>query len=55
MIEYSENSRFLRIRCDKCEKPSPPTDDLIVNNGLIGMGWYCLGGKHVCPDCRDDT
>ena len=53
MVERDDQGEFVAIRCDKCGKTSPPTDDLIINHGLIGLGWYCAGGKHVCPDCKD--
>ncbi len=55
MVERDQSGEFVRIRCDKCEKPSPPTSDLIVNHGLIGMGWNCRGGSHVCPDCKEPS
>jgi len=54
MVKYDENDQFKHIACDLCEKPSPPTEELIVNHGLTGLGWKCLGGSHHCPDCRDD-
>lgn len=53
VVEQDDKGEFVTIRCDKCGKTSPPTDDLIINHGLIGLGWYCAGGKHVCPDCKD--
>ncbi len=52
-VEYDSNYQFVTIRCDKCGKVSPPTEELIINKGLIGMGWFCAGGKHVCPDCKE--
>lgn len=52
MIKYAENGDFAGLACDECERPSPPTKDSIINKGLIGLGWYCLGGKHLCPDCK---
>jgi len=55
MIERDNNDQFVRIRCDGCGEPSPPTSDLIINRGLNGMGWDCKGGKHKCPTCKDDA
>lgn len=49
MIERDSVGQFIRIRCDKCGEPAPPSADLIVNRGLNGLGWDCKGGKHVCP------
>lgn len=53
MVERDDKDQFVAIRCDKCGKNSPPTSELIINKGLIGMGWFCRGGSHVCPDCRE--
>ena len=53
MVEYDSKGQFVRIKCDTCQKPSPPTADLIINHGLIGMGWDCRGGSHICPDCKE--
>lgn len=53
MIEVNDKDEFVRIRCDRCSEPSPPTADLCINHGLVGMGWDCKGGKHVCPTCRE--
>lgn len=55
MIERNENDEFVRVRCDGCGEPSPPTSDLIINHGLNGLGWDCKGGKHRCPVCKDDV
>lgn len=55
MVEYDDKGEFVAIRCDKCGKHNPPTDDLIANRGLVGLGWYCAGGKHVCPDCKESV
>lgn len=55
MVEQDDKGEFVTIRCDKCGKSSPPTEELIINKGLIGLGWYCAGGKHVCPDCKELT
>lgn len=55
MVEQDDKGEFVTIRCDKCGAKSPPTEDLIINHGLIGLGWYCAGGKHVCPDCKEAT
>lgn len=55
MVKYDEHGQYDKIVCDNCEEPSPPTSDLIIHHGLTGMGWKCLGGKHVCPDCREDA
>lgn len=55
MVEQDDKGEFVTIRCDKCGAKSPPTEDLIINHGLIGLGWYCAGGKHVCPDCKEPT
>lgn len=53
MIERDANQQFVRIRCDKCGEPAPPSDALIINKGLIGMGWECSGGVHICPHCKE--
>lgn len=55
MVERDDKDQFVAIRCDKCGKNSPPTSELIINKGLIGMGWFCRGGSHVCPDCKEPT
>jgi len=52
MIERDKNDQFVRIRCDVCNEPSPPTDDMFINRGLNNMGWQCLGGTHKCPTCK---
>lgn len=54
MVERDTKGDFVRIKCDDCGKPSPSKSDLIINHGLIGMGWKCTGGSHVCPDCKDE-
>lgn len=53
MIERDKTGDFVRIRCDRCDCPAPPSDNLIINHGLIGLGWDCKGGKHVCAICKD--
>lgn len=55
MVEYDDKGDFVAVRCDKCGKHNPPTEDLMMNRGLVGLGWYCAGGKHVCPDCKEKT
>ena len=54
-VEYDSKGDFVAIRCDKCGAPNPPTEDLLMNRGLVGLGWYCAGGKHLCPDCKEGT
>lgn len=41
---------YLGIKCDKCETMAPPAADIIINHGLIRMGWECHGGTHLCPE-----
>ena len=53
MVKYDTNGEFVAIHCDKCDKPNPPVEDLMMNRGLVGLGWYCAGGKHVCSDCKE--
>ena len=55
MIERDDNDEFVRIRCDVCRAPAPPNSDLIINHGLNGMGWHCMGGTHLCPEHRPDV
>lgn len=55
MVEQDDKGNLVAIRCDSCGKASPPTEELIINKGLIGMGWFCKGGSHVCPDCKEPT
>lgn len=57
MIERDTKGEFVRIRCDTCGEPAPSTPDRIINHGLIGLGWACSGGKHVCPapTCQPDA
>lgn len=50
MIEENKKGEFVRIRCDKCNRPAPPDDDIFINRGLNNMGWHCFGGTHFCPD-----
>lgn len=49
MVERDSKGDFAAIRCDKCGLHAPPTSDLVINHGLIGMGWECHGGTHICP------
>lgn len=49
MIERNDKDEFVRIRCDECNKPAPPSPDILINRGLVNMGWHCLGGHHLCP------
>jgi hypothetical protein len=40
------------IVCDEigCMTKAPDDDTLIMkHHGLRGLGWYCSGGKHLCP------
>lgn len=37
------------IECDRCGKPAPNTLKELMPNGLIGLGWKCSGGRHICP------
>lgn len=55
MVKYDEEGEFVAIHCDECDKPNPPTEDLLINCGLIGLGWFCAGGKHLCPDCKEPS
>jgi len=55
MVKYDKDGQFEAIHCDKCDKPNPPTEDLMMNRGLIGLGWFCAGGKHLCPDCKEPS
>lgn len=55
MIVRNESTRaFEGIRCDKCGKNAPPTEEIRKGFGLMNMGWQCSGGKHVCGDCPHD-
>lgn len=54
MIERDDKDQFVRIRCDVCNKPAPPSDAPFLNHGLIGIGWDCKGGKHVCSDHKEE-
>ena len=53
MVERDDAGEFVRIRCDWCDAPAPPTADLIINFGLNNMGWHCMGGNHTCASCRE--
>lgn len=52
MIQYEQDGQFRAIQCDAtgCAAVNPPVIDPSLNKGLIGLGWYCAGGKHLCPD-----
>lgn len=51
MVERDDKDEFVRIRCDTCDNPAPSTTAPFLNHGLIGLGWDCKGGRHVCPKC----
>jgi hypothetical protein len=50
-VARSPNGDYLGLKCDTCEKPSPPTDEIMRAFGLSRMGWHCSGGTHICPGC----
>ncbi len=54
MIERDKRAQFVRIRCDVCNEPAPPTDHIAINLGLNNMGWKCFGGTHLCPAHAED-
>jgi len=45
------------IRCDgpECETVAPDAKTIAQGGGLINMGWWCKGGKHMCPTHHPDT
>jgi hypothetical protein len=47
MVIRDEDGHFEAIGCDAkhCEARSP---EGLIPGGLIGLGWYCSGGKHLC-------
>ena len=57
MIQYQENGQFKAIKCDvaDCEATNPPIPTPSLNEGLIGLGWHCRGGKHLCPKHLPDA
>ena len=49
-----EEGTFLYVECDDCKREAPSSIEELSKkqpHGLIGLGWECLGGKHVCPEC----
>lgn len=41
----------IRIVCDHegCGVIAPDLTPADAPNGLIGLGWWCKGGRHFCP------
>lgn len=54
MYVRDEDGNYQHIKCDVCEEISPPAAVLLDKGGLQGLGWYCSGGKHRCPEHFDE-
>lgn len=39
----------VEITCDTCGTEAPPAEEIMRAHGLNRLGWYCVGGKHICP------
>lgn len=48
---------IVAIVCDEpgCKTAAPDDNTLLMKHqGLRGMGWYCSGGRHLCPKHADE-
>lgn len=50
-VKRDENGQYLGLACDECGTMAPDTTAIMAGHGLINMGWYCSGGRHICPAC----
>lgn len=52
IVRDEVTGEYLNIKCDveSCQTVSPPAEELIKHHGLVNMGWYCSGGRHLCPE-----
>ena len=41
----------VEVRCDTCGTDAPPAHEILAAHGLVRMGWFCVGGRHVCGGC----
>lgn len=58
VVRDPATDRIMAIVCDgnTAGAPCPVEAPLVTRgapaapDGLVGLGWYCKGGKHLCPE-----
>lgn len=56
MIVRNDKGEPLYLACDMtgCDTRAPERDVVLRGGGLINMGWWCKGGRHMCPAHHPD-
>lgn len=46
-----QTDKVTSIVCDHpgCSTVAPRDTKTLLHGGLRGLGWYCAGGSHLCP------
>jgi hypothetical protein len=42
----------IEVRCDTCGTEAPPAAEILAAHGLVRLGWWCSGGRHICERCE---
>lgn len=50
-LRNPDTGQITSIVCDAdmCGEIAPSEFEALRGGGLRGLGWYCAGGKHLCP------
>jgi hypothetical protein len=54
MAAFIDDQNMVQIQCNVCREDAPPVSEIIKAGGLQNMGWYCVGGIHLCPKHADE-